>query len=392
MRRRRPTVRFFLFLAILLVGIALVVRFILTRTGGEEVIITWSSSVLQRSECLIVRDETVTESEETVRIEYLGKEGTEVSEGDTIANLFTTGYTESLLARLETTRSNIRSYHRTLLGTINDDNLDRLETIIHISADDFKNLVTQQTRGNLQTVIEQLETAMVNRQEYLRANKRDDTRLTALYDEENSRMTSIQSWRKVATADRTGVLSFYLDGYEVDLNPSLLDTLTPSDVRTVLNGGKLANTQTVLNSGVYRIIDQDNWYVVILTSSDTWSPVIEQEYYLQFEGFEDLSFTAKVVGVQKSGTTIQATFKMQEPIGPLIYQRTGVARLSISLQSLAVRSRAISEQGGQTGVWLYDVEGGTFVQVNVLNTDGDIALIQPVSEGALQPGQRVLVK
>ena len=75
-----------------------------------------------------------------------------------------------------------------------------------------------------------------------------------------------------------------------------------------------------------------------------------------------------------------------------MYQRTGKATLSISLSSLAVHTRTLYNQNGEIGIWLYDVPGGTFVPVDVLSTDGDIALIQPRVDGVLQPGQRVLIK
>ena len=392
MRGKRVTARFFVFIAIVVVVVFLVVRSFLHIGGGEDVIFTWNSDYTQQLDCVIIRDEYATLSDSTVRVEYIGKENTEVSEGDTIANLFTTGYTESLLTKLETTRQNIQAYHKALLGTIVDNDLNRLDTIIDLCALDFKNLVTQQTRGNLQNVIEQLETAMVNRQDYLRQNKRDDTKLTKLYDEENARLTSIQSWRKVATADRTGVLSFYLDGYEEDLTVALLETLTPTDIQTVLSGGTLAHTKDVLSDGIYRIVNQDQWYVAIAADASVWNPVVGLEYYLQIEGFEDLSYSAVVTSVQKASGTVLAALEINQPIGPLIYQRTGRVSLSISLSGLAVYTRVLYNENGQMGIWLSDVPGGTFVPVEVLNIDGDIAQIQPVVEGALQPGQRVLIK
>ena len=392
MRGKRVTARFFVFIAIVVVVVFLVVRSFLHIGGGEDVIFTWNSDYTQQLDCVIIRDEYATLSDSTVRVEYIGKENTEVSEGDTIANLFTTGYTESLLTKLETTRQNIQAYHKALLGTIVDNDLNRLDTIIDLCALDFKNLVTQQTRGNLQNVIEQLETAMVNRQDYLRQNKRDDTKLTKLYDEENARLTSIQSWRKVATADRTGVLSFYLDGYEEDLTVALLETLTPTDIQTVLSGGTLAHTKDVLSDGIYRIVNQDQWYVAIAADASVWNPVVGLEYYLQIEGFEDLSYSAVVTSVQKASGTVLAVLEIDQPIGPLIYQRTGRVSLCISLSGLAVYTRVLYNENGQMGIWLSDVPGGTFVPVEVLNIDGDIAQIQPVVEGALQPGQRVLIK
>ena len=392
MRRRKIKGRFFVFLAILLVAVFLIVRPFLNFGSSEDVIFTSTASYQQQMPCVIIRDEAVTESSATVRVEYIANECTEVSTGDTIANLFTTGYSESLLTKLETTRQNIQAYHKTLLGTIVDSDLNRLETIIDIVALDFKNLVTQQTRGNLQTVVEQLETAMVNRQEYLRQNKRDDTKLTQLYEEETSRLNSIQSWRQVSTASTDGVVSFYLDGYENDLTLALLDSLSPTDIQTVISGDPLAHTKDVLSDGIYRIVDQDKWYMAVVESADVWNPVVGQEYFLQLEGFEDLSYAATVTNVQKSSGTVLAIFEINQPIGPLLYQRSGKATLSISLSSLAVRSRALYNQNGQIGIWLYDVPGGTFVPVEVLKTEGDISLIQPAVDGSLQPGQRVLIK
>lgn len=391
-RRRRVTGRFFVFITVLLVALALLILQFIDFGEDEDVIFQSTASYQEQLDCVIIRDEPVTASTATVHVEYLAKEATEVAQGDTIANLFTTGYSESLLTKLETTRQNIQSYHRTLLGTIVDSDLDRLETIIDMTALDFKNLVNRDTRGNLQTVAEQLETAMVNRQEYLRQNKRDDTKLTKLYEEENTRLNSIASWRQISTADRAGVVSFYLDGYESDLTVELLGSLSPSDVQAVLNGDKLAHTEDVLDDGVYKIVNQDQWYAAMVANANTWNPVVGQEYFLQLEGFEDLSYAATVTSVQKSSGTVLAVFEINEPIGPLLYQRTGRATLSISLSSLAVRNHALYNQEGQIGIWLYDVPGGTFVPVEVLSTQGDISLIQPVVEGALQPGQRVLIK
>lgn len=391
-RRRRVTGRFFVFITIMLVAVALFIARFVDLGDSEDVIFQSTASYQEQLDCVIIRDEPVTSSNATVRVEYLAKESTEVAEGDTIANLFTTGYSENLITRLETTRQNIQSYHRTLLGTIVDNDLDRLETIIDITALDFKNLVTQKTRGNLQTVAEQLETAMVNRQEYLRQNKRDDTKLTKLYEEENTRLNSIASWRQVSTADRAGVVSFYLDGYESDLTVEMLGALAPSDVLAVLAGKELAHTKDVLESGVYRIVNQDKWYAAMVADVEQWNPVVGQEYFLQLEGFEDLSYAATVTSVQKASGTVLAIFEINQPIGPLLYQRSGKATLSISLSSLAVRNHALYNQDGQIGIWLYDIPGGTFVPVEVLSTQGDISLIQPVVEGALQPGQRVLIK
>jgi hypothetical protein len=227
----------------------------------------------------------------------------------------------------------------------------------------------------------------------MRQNKRGDSKLTKLYDEENARLASIQSWRTVSAADRSGVVSFYIDGYENDLTPDKLNALSIADVRAVLAGERLENTRKTLSDGIYRIVDQNRWYVAVLYSGNTWTPMVGQDnYYIQMEGFDDLTYTAAVHSVQKENDSTLAIFEVRDPIGPLIYRRTGKAQFSITLTGLSVRVEALYNENGQMGVWVYDVPGGTFVPVEVLSTDGSIAMIQPMVEGALQLGQTVLIK
>ena len=393
MRRRRVTGRFYIFLLVLL-GIAfLILRPFIIPNSDEAVIMMANASQVQMVSCVLIRDEKVAESDATARVEYIAAEDSLVTEGDVVANLYTTGYSESLLDNLETTRSNIQAYHKQLLNNIVDSELSRLDQVVDMMALEFKNLITRQTVGNLKTVTAQLETAMVKRQEYLRQNKRGDNKLTKLYEEENTRLSNIQSWRKVSNAARDGVVSFYLDGYESDLTPDILNNLTIADVKAVLAGSELPGTRQVRANGIYRIVDQDKWYVAVLIEGNGWTPMVGQDnYYMQMEGFDDLSFTAAVTSVQKDDGLTLAVFEIDDPIGPLIYKRTGRAQFSITLTGLSVRTDALYNDNGQMGVWVYDVPGGTFVPVEVLSTNGRISMIQPLVDGALELGQTVLIK
>ena len=392
-KKRRVTGRFFVFLLILLIIAFLIARPFLF--GGPKVsqIMLANTPQEQTVDCVLIRDEHVIESDSTARVEYIAPENTLVAQGDVVVNLYTTGYSESLLDNLEATRIKIQDYHKQLLNNIVDADLSRLDQVVDMMAMEFKNLITHQTTGNLKSVTAQLETAMVRRQEYLRQNKRTDNKLTKLYEEENARLTSIQSWRKVANADRDGVVSFYLDGYESDLTPATIKSLTIQDVRTVLGGAPLATTQATRQNGVCRIVDQDKWYVATLIEGNNWTPMVGQDnYYMIMEGFDDLAFTAAVTSVQKDNGVTLAVFEVKDPIGPLIYRRTGRAQFSITLQGLAVRTEALYNDNGQMGVWVYDVPGGTFVPVEVLSTNGNLSMIQPLVDGSLELGQTVLIK
>ncbi|MBR2699562.1 MAG: hypothetical protein IKE76_13325 [Clostridia bacterium] len=392
-KKRRVTGRFYIFLLLLLVIAFLIARPFLF--GGPRVsqIMMANTPQEQTVDCVLIRDEHLIESDSTARVEYIAPENSLVATGDIVANLYTTGYSENLLNNLEATRSKIQEYHKQLLNNIVDADLNRLDQLVDMMALEFKNLITHQTTGNLKNVTAQLETAMVKRQEYLRQNKRTDNKLTKLYEEENARMSSIQSWRKVVNADRDGVVSFYLDGYEKDLTPATLKSLTIQDIRSALGGAPLATTQSTRQNGICRIVDQDKWYVAVLIEGNNWTPMVGQDnYYMMMEGFDDLAFNAAVTSVQKDSGVTLAVFEVDNPMGPLIYRRTGRAQFSITLQGLAVRTEALYNDNGQMGVWVYDVPGGTFVPVEVLSTNGNIAMIQPLVDGSLTLGQTVLIK
>ena len=126
---------------------------------------------------------------------------------------------------------------------------------------------------------------MVNRQDYMRQNKRDGHAVDAALRSGEHAAQQHSILRVDSTADRDGVLSFYIDGYENDLTAASLDSLTPADIRAVLAGSDLATTADTRSTGIYRIVDQDTWYVALVSSADNWIPVVGQNYYLQFEGF-----------------------------------------------------------------------------------------------------------
>ncbi len=380
-----------MFLAIIILIVFFIVRPYLSFGDKTEVIMMASSNYTETMQAVIVRDENLVTAESIARIEYIAAEDTLVSAGDTIAYLYSTGYSESELKKLETIRENIQAYHKIKLENIIDPNLERLDLTVGQWALQFKALVTGKTNGNLITVTRQLENAMVARQEYMRSNMRSDLKLNNLYAQENTRLNSIASWRVESDAQSSGVVSFYTDGYESALNASTVSSLSAAQVKKVLAGEPLGDASNRVKS-IYRLVNQSSWYVAILTDGKKWNPIVDQEYSMQFEGFEDLTFTARVTTVSQSDGSVLAVFRIDEPIGPLIYQRQARASVSITFTGLSVSAKAINEQNGQTGVWLYDVPGGTFVPVTVLSSDGKTALIEPQVDGALSAFQRVLIK
>jgi hypothetical protein len=141
----------------------------------------------------------------------------------------------------------------------------------------------------------------------------------------------------------------------------------------------------------FRIINPAKWYVVLLSKDATWNPVNGQTFTVQFEGFEGSAFSGKVVRMLKASGQVMAQLEMDTALGPLLNKRSGKAMIGINLSGLSVPVKAITIQNGQPGVTVSDVPGGTFVPVEVLSSDSQNAIIQPLVEGTLSIGWRVIL-
>ena len=83
-------------------------------------------------DCLIVRDETPFDAEGVSSVDYVAEEGSYVSRGAVVCNVYSSGFSDRELNSLNNYRRQIKSYHKSLLsaGTSRDAQMERLENNI----------------------------------------------------------------------------------------------------------------------------------------------------------------------------------------------------------------------------------------------------------------------
>ena len=391
-RRKRVTGRFWVFLTVVAVLIGVLIWKLGLFGTKQAVLMMAESQTSMKLDVVYVRDEELYMATSVAEVDFTAEEGHYITQGSTVAHVFTTGYTENLLKKLDVIRENIEIYHEALLGNIIDTKLDALNDVVTLMGEEVRDLSRRNVQGSMYGAMRKLETAMSNRQSYMRQHQQSDSKLIQLYQEETSQLSSIASMRKTALATATGVVSFQIDGYEKDLTPSAVQDLTIDQVRTVLRGGELSNTREVRDFGLYRIVDQSDWYVAALYNGSSWTPVIDQHYGFVPEGYDDLMFDATVENVQKMSGTVLVIFRIQQPMGPMIYPRSGRGTFSINISGFSVPREAVKDVNGQTGVWVMTENGETFIEVDVLTSGAGQSIISPRLEDALVIGQAVLVK
>ncbi len=392
MGKLRVTGRFYVFLTLVMAIILFLFRDSLFGSGEIAVVYEATASDIRSVDAVIVRDEEIISSKQVSRLEYIAQEGTLVASGDPVMYVYSLEYSEKLIRELNNVRKNIQTYHNILLGNEIDSTLEVYDLTVKQKALDLKNLIRRNTSGNFLSLVSQLEDAMDERRAYMSATMRSDTKLIKYYDEEKQKVSAIDAWRNTMLAREGGVVSFYLDGYENDLTLEKMPEFTIEKMRKVLLGEKLSETGLRDEVNVARIVNQNNWSLIVLADDGKWNPVNGQTYSFQMVGFEDLLYTGTVKSVQKMGDSVMAQLDITDPIGPLMYQRSGKAAIGANLSGLRVPTKAIIKQNGQTGVLLYDVPGGTFIPVEVLSEDKNETLIMPLVEGVISGGSRVLIK
>ena len=306
---------------------------------------------------VVVRNEALTTAEGLTSITYYADEGEIVYKGNKIAEIYSTGYSQTDMNKLLNIRSQIKSQHKALAASSYTDlQLDRMNTNVLSIAADIRSVARKEATGNLLNLVRQMDTAMANRQSYLKTKYASDQNLSNLYRDESSLLKKIASWTITYIAD----------------DPQ----------STAAERGR---------TPVFRTVQNGSWYLMLLTNDKNWNPVTGQSYKVQLEGFDDTVFDATVTSFARSGSELLVRMSVPAKVRAVLNTRTAKATVGeLYVSGLQVPLNALRQQNGETGVVLTD-NGGLFVPVDVVMQDNRNAVIVPKSVGALSEGQKVLL-
>ena len=396
MRRRRHVriqARFYVFL-ILLALIALMLFLWLNQRNrlGTTAIVTQSSLGSQyQGQIVIVRDETLYDAEGVTRIDYVAEEGSHLYKGGVICRVYSSGYNQTEINKLESYRSAIQQYHKEqVMQNYVDAQLDRLNSQIDALALEIRTLVQGQGVGSLNNLETQMTSALNSRQNYLRQKYPQDLTLSSLYQQESQQLKKIESWTTTYDAKEECIVSFYTDGYESTVNAETYEELTLSQVRSVLAGQQLATD--VVSRGrtaVFRTVQPDVWYALLVSSERNWNPVLDQTYKMQLEGFDN-PVDATVISFTRSGGDLLVRMVIDEDVESVLNLRTSRVVVGEFVDGVNVPVSALYVQNNMIGVVVSELGVDTFVPVTVISQDETTAFVRSIYTGSpLQAGKTV---
>ena len=342
-------------------------------------------------DCLIVRDETPFDAEGVSSVDYIAEEGSMVSRGTTVCNVYSSGFSTREMITLQDYRDQIKEYQIKLLkAEVNTDaRMEKLEADVMTRAREVRELIGG-ARGNMNNQESLLATAIKARQNRLKELYSEDQRMTRLYDDEQSQLQRISSWTKQYGAQGEGLVSFYSDGYEYGLTITNYDQFNPSQVRSMLNGQK--PTDDLASKGkttIYRLVRDNHWVVLMLIKDSNWNPVEGAIYELKLENFKDTMVQARVVSFTRTGGELEVRLDIQAPVQPVLYIRTCTGVLGDSVTSLTVPAKALYTQDNMPGVVVMREGYEFFVPVNVIDKRDGMVFISAIQQGARYEGDTV---
>ncbi|HSK68231.1 MAG TPA: HlyD family efflux transporter periplasmic adaptor subunit [Candidatus Limnocylindria bacterium] len=339
-------------------------------------------------QALIVRDETVFRQQNVADVRFVAKEGQAVTRGEPVCTVFTSGFSAREVERLQSYREQIKDYHKVLLAAsiMPDSQLMRLETLVNERARETQTLVRGE-QGNLLNQEQLLKDAITARHSYLKQKYIEDTKLTRLYDNENSQLQRIQTWTKQFAASDNGIVSFYTDGFETVLNPTAYVGYSPRQVRDMIAGKVPGGSERQKDEmDIFRLVRQYSWGVLLLADDFGWNPVVGDEYRMLIESFDSTTVRVKVDSVTKAGGEMLVRLTASSAVEPVLYVRQARVQLSKSVITYAVPASAVINQDGVIGVVVQYREGPYLVPVEVVSADATQAHVVPVNPGHLYEG------
>ena len=342
-------------------------------------------------DCLIVRDETPFDAEGVSSVDYIAEEGSLVSRGMTVCNVYSSGFSTREMTALQDYRNQIKEYQVKLLKAqvTTDAYMEKLEADVMTRAREVRELIGG-ARGNMNNQESLLAAAIQARQNRLREMYSEDQRMTRLYDDEQSQLQRISSWTKQFGAQGEGLVSFYSDGYEYGLTVTNYDQFSPAEVRAMLNGQKPGGDQSSKGkTTIYRLVRDGHWVVLMLIKDSNWNPVEGAEYELKLENFKDTMVKARVVSFTRTGGELEVRLDVMSDVRPVLYIRTCTGVLGDSVSSLTVPAKALYTQDNMPGVVVVREGYQFFVPVNVIDKRDGMIYIAPIQQGALYEGDTV---
>lgn len=377
--RFRPTGKFY---AVVGGFAAIVILLILLISGIKKAVPAENGAIRFETSAsgIIIRSENLYQTENYGKSVFLASEGQRVGTGTIVADVYTWDYSDSVVSQLKTLQDKIMDYQQqSLLGGNVSEEMAELNKQIEQKSDHIVRVLEGTGEGHISTLEKELRALMDARTSLLYESVQVDDTLSGYIEQEATIKARIDQWKKTITAASDGLISFYFDGCETLLTPDNMKKLEEKQITDILNGKTFYTiTDTTASRPLYRLVDENEWYVVMLSDKKITEFDNSNIFRVTMNGETDTVYTATIDGFTEAHGTYIYYLKFQDSIKNLLLARAVDMQISYDYTGIMVSEDAIVESGGQKGVYMQTENGKEFVPVNVLIIREGKAIIEPI--------------
>lgn len=226
-------------------------------------------------------------------------------------------------------------------------------------------------------------------------------RIDSLWQQHASLTGQIGQNTEVVRADKAGVFSGVVDGYEGLLTADTVKSLVPSQLDSLASNAPAKET-----AAVGKLITDTRWYFVCSVSEEQSRRLTEgNQYIVRFsrDWAGEVSMRVEQVGLAENGRVpivFSSTHYLSETT---LLRRQSVDIVYSSITGIRVPKNAlVQNEEGQWGVWVVVSAQAEFKPITVVGDDEDYYLVQPVTPAtdpdkdvakkALRAGDEIILK
>lgn len=394
-QRPKPRVKLTLTqVLVILVALGFMCWFIYDRFSPEAArygqIESGSLSAVHEGDVVIARNEIPFDAEGVTNVEYIAPEGAYLAAGQPVCKIYSAGFSANETTKLLAAREEVRDHQKKMLSEA--DPIAEIENAMDAVITRGKELRTMMkgTTGSLSNLEDRLDQAIQTRQNLLINHFAENQKYSRFQDDVLAQEQRIASWTKDFQSTYSGIISFYVDGYEYHLTGQTVSAFSPAQVRRIING-EPAKVPDSLRSKttIYRVVQDGEWYVLFLAREKDWDPISGQSYQLKLGKYDTTQVTATVESYTRSGGELLIRLRVEEPVASVLYTRVGEASLGENMDTFRVPQRAMYVQDGMPGVVVVDGQTESFIPVNEMTRENGYVYFTPKIQNLLYVGMTV---
>jgi putative membrane fusion protein len=258
-----------------------------------------------------------------------------------------------------------------------DRDVNKLDQEIHIIVEEMKEY---REKGDL-LKIEDLKKELTNKVEKKRIIYGDKSfagkNLDTLKQEQLMLESKITSAITTMTTTETGVISYFIDGYETILNPLNMGVVDYQELKKQkAQTTDLRAEKTILGQPIYKIVDNSQWYLLAWVDKENLGDFkVGKSVGLKFS---QGTINGKIYKVIENDENVMIIFKIDEYVEDYHKMRNiDIEVTAINHEGLKIHSDCIIEKDGKKGVYVLDVSRfARFKPIKIVGQQEEFAIVQ----------------